>query len=58
MISDCQIGFWPNRSTVDNVHTIKQMYEKCCEYSIDLRNVFVDFKQVFDNVDRSLITEC
>lgn len=58
MISDCQMGFRPNRSIIDNIHTTKQIYEKCYEYSIDLHNVFVDFKQAFYSVDRSLISEC
>jgi hypothetical protein len=35
MISDCQMGFGPNRSTtIDNIYTIKQIYEKYYEYSI------------------------
>jgi hypothetical protein len=58
MISDCQMRFRPNRSIIDNIHTIKQIYEKCYEYSTDLHNVFVDFKQAFDSVNRSLISEC
>jgi hypothetical protein len=52
------MGFRPNRSTTDNIHTIKQIYEKCYEYSIDIHNIFVDFKQAFDSVNRSLISEC
>jgi hypothetical protein len=57
MISDYQMGFMPNRSAIYNIHTIKQMYEKCYEYSIDIHNVFVDFKQAFDSVNMSLVSE-
>lgn len=49
MISDCRIRFRLNRSTIDNIQTIEKMYEKCYEYSTDLHNVFVDFKQAFDS---------
>jgi hypothetical protein len=44
MISDCQMGFSPNRSTIDT--------------QPNLHNVFVDFKQAFDSVNRSPISEC
>jgi hypothetical protein len=52
------MGCRPNRSTIDNIHTVKQTYEKHYEYNIDLHNVFVDFKQAFNSVDRSLISDC
>jgi hypothetical protein len=58
MISDCQMGFRPNRSTIDNIQTIKQIYENSYEYNIDLHIVFLDFKQAFDSVNKSLISEC
>jgi hypothetical protein len=44
--------------TIDNIHTIKQIYEKYYECHTDLHNVFVDFKHAFDSVNRSLISKC
>ena len=44
-IGEYQMGFRPNRSTIDNIFIIRQIYEKCHEYTIELYNVFVDFKQ-------------
>ena len=32
-------GFRPNRSTVNNIFTLRQMYEKCYEHNIELHNV-------------------
>ena len=51
-IGEYQTGLRPNRSTIDNIFTIRQIYEKCHEYKIELHNVFVD------SVNRSLISEC
>jgi hypothetical protein len=51
-IGEYQTGFKPNRSTIDNIFIIRQNYEKCHEYNIELHNIFVD------SVNRSLISEC
>jgi hypothetical protein len=53
-----QMGFRPNRSTIDNIFMICQIYEKCHEYNIEPHNAFVDFMQAFDLVNRSMIPEC
>jgi hypothetical protein len=34
---------------------VREIYEKCYEYNIDLHNLFVDFSQVFDTVNRDVI---
>ena len=57
-LGDYQMGFRPNRSTIDNIFMIRQIYEKCHECNIELHNVFVDFMQAFDSVNRSMIPEC
>jgi hypothetical protein len=44
-----EIGFKPNKSTVDSIHVVKQICEKCYEFNIDLHNAFVDFKQLLKN---------
>jgi hypothetical protein len=54
-IGNYQIGFRPNRSTIDNIFTMRQIYEKCHEYNIDLHNIFIDFSQVFDTVNKDVI---
>ena len=42
-IGSYQMGFRPNRSTIDNIFMVRQIYEKCHEYNIDLHNIFIDF---------------
>jgi hypothetical protein len=52
------MGFRPNRSTIDNIYVIRQIYEKCLEYNIELHNLFIDYMQAFDSVNRSVIPDC
>jgi sorting nexin-29 len=54
-IGNYQMGFRPNRSTIDNIFIVRQIYEKCHEYNIDLHNIFIDFSQAFDTVNRDAI---
>jgi hypothetical protein len=54
-IGNYQMGFRPNRSTIDNIFTVRQIYEKCYEYNIDLHNIFIDFSYAFDTVNRDVI---
>jgi hypothetical protein len=57
-LDDFQMGFRPNRSTNDNIFIVRQIFEKCYEYNIDLHNIFVDYTQAFDSVSRNKIIEC
>jgi hypothetical protein len=54
-IGNYQMGFRPNRSTIDNIFIVRQIYEKFYEYSVDLHNVFIDFSYAFDTVNRDVI---
>jgi len=49
------MGFGTNRSIRDNIFIVRQIYEKCYEYNIDLHNIFIDFSQAFDTVHRDAI---
>jgi hypothetical protein len=57
-LEDWQMGFRPNRSTIDNVFIVRQIIEKCHEYNIELHNVFIDYTQAFDSVFRDKIIKC
>ena len=57
-LGDFQMGFRPNRSTIDNIFMLRQIFEKCYEYNIELHNIFVDYSQAFDSVNRNKIIEC
>jgi len=52
ILGEYQCGFHANRSTIDHFFTIRQTQEKVYEYNIHLHNLFLDFKQAFDSVNR------
>jgi len=56
-LGEYQAGFRPNRSTVDNIFILRQMYENCYEHNIELHNAFIDFDQAFDSINRSTIIQ-
>ena len=49
---DYHCGFRANRSTIDNIFAIRQTQEKAYEYYIHLHNLYIDFKQAFDSINR------
>jgi hypothetical protein len=57
-LGDYQMGFRPNRSTIDNIFIVQQIFEKCYEYNIELHNIFIDYSQAFDNVNSNNFIEC
>ena len=46
-----QTGFRRGFSTIDNIHTVKQIAEKSREYGIPVYLAFVDFRKAFDCVE-------
>jgi hypothetical protein len=56
-VGEYQSGFRPNRSTIDQIHTARQILEKCYEFGIELHNISIDFKQAFDKVNRTKMYE-
>jgi len=53
IVRDYQCGFSKGKSTIDHIHTIRQIAEKHYEYNEDLHLVFVDFKQAYDSISRN-----
>jgi hypothetical protein len=55
ILEDYQCGYRVNRSTTDHIFNIRQTQETAYEYNIHLHDLFIDFKQAFDSVNRDRI---
>lgn len=52
---DYQCGFRRGRSTTDQIFTIRQIMEKAWEYNVTIHQLFLDFKQAYDSIDRQAL---
>ncbi|KAJ2948735.1 hypothetical protein O0L34_g7995 [Tuta absoluta] len=52
-----QAGFRSNYSTVDHIHVVTQIFEKCKEYNITFYCCFIDYCKAFDSIEHSRIWE-
>jgi hypothetical protein len=55
-LGEYQAGLRPSRSTIDQIHVVRQILEKCYKFSIELHNIFIGFKHqvlaLIKSVDR------
>jgi hypothetical protein len=49
--------FRPDRPTNINIVIIRQIFKKCYKYNFELYNVFIDYTQAFDSIDRYKVLE-
>jgi hypothetical protein len=56
-LEDNQMGFCPNRSPLDNIFIVRQIFEKSYEHNVDLYNTFVDYTHAFDSVYRNKVID-
>jgi sorting nexin-29 len=52
IIGDYQCGFRKNRSTVNQIFTVRQILEKTKEFCIETHHLFADFKSAYDTTER------
>ncbi len=52
-----QAGFWKAFSTVDHIHTVKQIMEKYNEYSTSLYIGLIDCNKAFDSIKHEYLLE-
>ena len=50
-----QAGFRSGYSTIDHIHTVNQLKEKCAEYQKPLCFAFVDYEKAFDSAESKAI---
>jgi sorting nexin-29 len=52
LIREYQNEFRNNRATATDIFVMHQILKKCHEYNIELYNLYINFKQAFDTVNR------
>jgi hypothetical protein len=53
IVRDYQCGFQKGRSKMDQIFSLRTILEKCCEFSVDLYILFIDFKQSCNGMYRN-----
>ena len=56
-MGDYQSGFRGGRSTIDQIHSLRQILEKCLEHNINTYHLFVDFRSAYDCIKREALYE-
>ena len=52
LLGNYQCGFRAGKSTTDQIHALRQVFEKTREYSISTYHLFIDFKIAYDSIKR------
>jgi len=55
IIGEYECGFRSGKSTIEHIFTVKQLVEKHYEFDKDLHMLFIDYKQVYDSVNRKVL---
>ncbi|XP_072401090.1 uncharacterized protein [Diabrotica undecimpunctata] len=50
-----QAGYTLEKSTIDQIHSLRPMVEKTLEFNIETHHLFVDFKAVYDSVKKTIL---
>jgi hypothetical protein len=57
ILREHQCGFWKGRSITDHMFTIWQVLEKYYEQNINIHQLYTDFTQAFDIINKQFIHE-
>jgi hypothetical protein len=52
ILGDYQYGFRKERSTTDQIFMLRQIIEKTYKLSVDIHQLFNDYKQAYDSINR------
>ena len=57
IVGEYQCGFRRNRSTIDQLFSLRQILEKRWEHNCDTHCLFIDFQRAYDSVNRERLYE-
>jgi sorting nexin-29 len=57
IVGDYQCGFRKGRSTTDQIFCLRIILEKTCEHRVDIHQLYIDFKQAYDTINRTELEE-
>ena len=57
ILGDHQCGCRKGRSTTDQIFCLRMILEKECEYKVDICQLYIDYKQVYDTINRAELVE-
>jgi sorting nexin-29 len=57
ILGEYQCGFQKGRSTTDQIFCLRMILEKACEYKVDIHQLYIDYKQAYDTINRAELVE-
>jgi sorting nexin-29 len=57
ILGDYQGGFRKGRSTTDQIFSLRMILEKTYEHKVDIHQLYIDYKQAYDTINRSELEE-
>jgi hypothetical protein len=57
ILGDYQCGFRKGRSTTGQIFCLRMILERTCEYEVDIHQLYTDYKQAYDTINRAKLVE-